>query len=744
MNKNISKNKWILIVALVIETIMICIGVRRAVRQPVEIILDSDDFQEVSSDVIFADSDGLHSLGNDNGSVVIGNKFVIHSGAAYEIYAEYTFDSDATQENTCSIVFDLKDNEFNKLNQSDLFLYRDGVQSYGRIYAEGGGEAQAVLKYKKGEAITLKSIKIIERPVWQWLKLLLLLCVFTVVDIFIYKESLWKNIKNVHIGIIILTLFCAIPCMADFQYGGHDLPYHMQRIANVAKELSDGQIPVRLYSYVYNGYGYGAPLFYGDVFLYIPAILYNLMVPLYTCIHIYIFLISMITIITSYYCFKYISNNDIVALMGCFLYVFSPYRIGCIWVRAAFGEYTALAFLPLILWGMYAIWTEEKYSLSNSIILGSGVALTTFCHILSVELSLIPLILTVAFSWRKINKQRIKGIMVSILIFLGMSAWFIVPMIDSVISVGIKAFNSTIEKEIQDSGVYLIQLLNPFFSFKGANVDSGMRNEMPLSLGIGAIAGLLFPFIYMLDNRRKEKNVDSRILLMWLLGGLIAFMTTIHFPWSYISRMCGHFVAKWMNECQFTWRYMGIADLILIAVLCVLLEIISKDYGKEIKTIIMSSICIISIVATAHFFSNYVNYQEEYRTYAYWNYSEGYLLNFFSIDADTEGTGIEEADIELNNREAAIDNSSGRDIEISLPVYAYKNVRVRDKERGKEFLTHMNQKGMVSVLIPVNFKGIIQVYYAEPLVWRLSELLSIVVIVGILVMIKRPFVKDGD
>ena len=56
---------------------------------------------------------------------------------------------------------------------------------------------------------------------------------------------------------------------------GHDLWFHIYRIGAMASELekSPWQIPIRMLADSFNGYGYGAALYYGDVFLYIPAIL---------------------------------------------------------------------------------------------------------------------------------------------------------------------------------------------------------------------------------------------------------------------------------------------------------------------------------------------------------------------------------------------------------------------------------------------------------------------------------------
>ena len=46
-----------------------------------------------------------------------------------------------------------------------------------------------------------------------------------------------------------------------------DLMYHMLRTEGVKEALLEGNFPARIYMNFYNGYGYGSPLFYPDIFL---------------------------------------------------------------------------------------------------------------------------------------------------------------------------------------------------------------------------------------------------------------------------------------------------------------------------------------------------------------------------------------------------------------------------------------------------------------------------------------------
>ena len=117
----------------------------------------------------------------------------------------------------------------------------------------------------------------------------------------------------------------------------------------MAAELSYGQFPVRLTTTTLNGYGYANPLCYCELFLLLPALLYNLWLPLRTCYQIYIFAVTLATCLIAYFSFGRITESRRLGLLGAMLYTLSCYRLVCVYTRAAVGEFTAMAFFPLVL-----------------------------------------------------------------------------------------------------------------------------------------------------------------------------------------------------------------------------------------------------------------------------------------------------------------------------------------------------------------------------------------------------------
>lgn len=747
MNKLSAKNiKLILIIA--VEVLLLLVGIRRAVRTPEQVVFNSSNMVIVEgNELAEVDGSGLRIKGTEDGVVRLEAAMNVHSGAAFEENIHYVANKSAEADGNCKVILYLDDEKFNSLKQTTMALYDISNEASGRVYADGSAKAGIMVECAKGCDVVIESVSIEEKPVWQWMKVLMLVLFSLMLNLVIVKWDYISgklNRTNVLLGAIVVGAM--IPTVMDYSIGGHDMWFHQQRVVFVAKELLNGNFPVRLYSYAYNGYGYGGPLFYGDLFLYPLAVMYNLMFSLDACFKLFIFLNTVLTAITSYYLAKTVTSDEKLGIVFTMLYVFSPYRILCIWIRSAVGEYSALAFLPLVALGMYLIYKEEKFRFRNAVILGVGMAGIFICHVLTMELTLIPLVLTAIILWRKtFSKEGIVSLATSIAVFIGMSAWFIVPFIHTMTKVGVKAFNSEVDSQIQETGAYLIQLLNPFYPATGGTAPSSMQNDIPLSLGAGAICGIILALYIAIDkvinNKKGQTDTGTHSIFMWL-GLLSATMATVYFPWNYISRIGGTKIAKLVNECQFSWRFLGGATLMLTLAFVIGLKDEAVAERKIQRIAFISSACAVCAISALLFYNDYYHETKAYRAYTVSDISSAYTDTFFSIDADTLGTGADKADVELSDRTAVIDNSAGEYKDLAFPVYDYLNVRLVNEADGKAMPSHMNEKGLITLETPAGFSGSVRVEYKEPVSWRISELVTIVSIIVVAFLMRKKEKAD--
>ena len=171
--------------------------------------------------------------------------------------------------------------------------------------------------------------------------------------------------KQTVIPFVIVTAGVLLSCItAVFGYDilpdYQDKLFHLRRLAALAQTLKSGYFPARIYFVMNEGTGYAMPVFYPDLFLYIPACLVNAGVPLGIAYEIYVVIINVITAITTYLSVKGIlKGNRYISSVISFVYVLSVYRLTDVYIRDAAGEYTAVAFIPFVVYSFIRVYREE-------------------------------------------------------------------------------------------------------------------------------------------------------------------------------------------------------------------------------------------------------------------------------------------------------------------------------------------------------------------------------------------------
>ena len=265
-----------------------------------------------------------------------------------------------------------------------------------RLWVGYGARMQdltATLTYGEGQ-LYLYGITLTEQPIYRLTRLVIFVLLAAVLDLALLllfargDTDAPARRRKYAVPLILagITVAACLPLFSNYLYFGHDLDYHLQRISAMAAELSYGQFPVRMTTDTLNGYGYANSLCYCELFLTLPALLYNAWLPLRTCYQVYIFAVTLSTAIIAYCSFGKITASRKLGLLGAALYTLSCYRLVCTYIRASVGEYTAITFLPLVLVGLYNIYTTEKPRFAQWAPMAFGMAALVQCHLLSCEL----------------------------------------------------------------------------------------------------------------------------------------------------------------------------------------------------------------------------------------------------------------------------------------------------------------------------------------------------------------------
>ncbi|MCR5739183.1 MAG: hypothetical protein K6G43_05150 [Lachnospiraceae bacterium] len=553
-----------------------------------------------------------------------------------------------------------------------------------------------------------------------------------------------------------LTAIFGADILPDYQ----DKLVHLRRIAALADTLKTGYFPARIYFVMNQGTGYAMPVFYPDIFMYIPAVLYMLGTPLSTAYDTYVILVNIVTALISYKCLKgFLEGDDLSAAVMSFVYTMSVYRLTDVYIRDAAGEYTAMAFLPLIIYGFYRIYAlndkagadgakagagTTPFSVWNVIRdampLGIGMAALMSSHILTTMMSAAFLAVTALILWKKTFRSFVLlRLLCSVLIFLLLSAYFLVPFMDYMMADEyLFSGSSDIMRGFYPGWRELLELIP-------AGSGSGIAYELRMPTQIGAaltaiLASWFMRTLSMIFLAKKDPErirlKDERILsgsLLFILTAVMLFISSKYFPWTYIESR-GGLVSRLFCSVQFSWRYIGPSTVTAVFLGGLLLAGIrkkSRKYGSIFACLCLVLALVPALVLQQRACSEnrraFISRGEEIGIVS----DELYFPVRWDREASYDGTPQAEGSVLIGSYDVsdhrwnlAVSNP-GDDGTVLFPVVYYKGYAVTDAE-GKALDTFMGDDGRACVRIPSGYEGSIMMEYKVPGYWRLAEVVSII------------------
>ena len=637
--------------------------------------------------------------------------------------------------------------------QADPLTLDDGHRTLTtRLWISSGArmsDLQATLHYNEGQ-LYLYSITLEEQPVYRVTRLACFLLFFAVCDLLAWglfgvgAAGRKRRPPLVPLALAGITALACLPLFSDQLYFGHDLNYHLQRIAAMAEELSYGQFPVRIATTTLNGYGYINPLCYCELFLLLPALLYNLWLPLRACYQVYVFAVTLAAAVFSYRCFARISGSRRAGVLGAALYTLSSYRLACVFFRGAVGEYTAISFLPLVLLGVWQIYSCEKPRFAQWAPLAFGMAALVQCHLISTELTAALLAVFCLLRLRQtFAPARLLAWCKAAALAFGLSAWFLLPFLATTMSVGLQVNNPSVGKP-QQEGLYPLQLLAPFGPGYGGT-SAGTSTDMSLNLGLPLLLGLALA-VYCLTRRREAPRPRPLSTVTGL--GLLALLLTMQiFPWDFVESWLGAAAAKAACTFQYPWRFLALAVPLFCAATLLALRLLGQERPRAARAF-AGVLAAAVLLSTAVFQMQLLPTSETSANSMSQNGTRDVGLGEYMID----GCSIYETvwaqpkpgsdDLTLTGYEKtngvaylSVENA-GDEAEISVPIFNYGHYRAEDAA-GTVFPMRSGENARIVLDIPAGYSGTIEIFWASPLWWRGCEVLSLLCAAGCLVWALR-------
>lgn len=364
-------------------------------------------------------------------------------------------------------------------------------------------------------------------------------------------------------SIIVLLVFSLPMLMKGGIHQGDDLVFHLNRIVSIVDSIKDKQFPLAIYPYSNYGFGYASPLFYCDLYLIIPSIIYyfgifDSVVNVYKLtLTIYSFIGVLIVTYTSYK----VSHNKIIAITSSIIWSFSSYHLTDAYYRSALGETIAMSFIPLVVYSSYKLFYLNDTSNREAILLALSFDSVLFAHNISFLIVVLMFGVICLINIKKtLSKEYLFTILKAILIAIGLGSFFLFPMVEQILDQ--KFIMSSSANWLWD-GIDYHSVLSDFM-FEG-------RFEIYF-IGITLIVLSIYSFLFI-----KKKNTYINSLL--IVSILFSLMTLSCFKISTI---------KLIGAIQYPFRF----GIIPISVLPFLFSFTSNKY----KYVICSLFIMMSLI----------------------------------------------------------------------------------------------------------------------------------------------------
>ena len=568
-----------------------------------------------------------------------------------------------------------------------------------------------------------------------------------------------------------VTAFFGYDILPDYQ----DKLIHLRRIAALADTLRAGYFPARIYFVMNGGTGYAMPVFYPDLNLYLPAVLHILGMPLGITYTVYVILTNIVTAVMAYLCVKGFlgcvspsktseglctckegNAGCIPAAVASFLYTLSVYRLTNIYIRDAIGEYTAMAVLPLVIYGFARIYTYESPEkrphfdiIKCALPLGAGMALLACSHVLTTMIVTALLLVTSLILIRKTFTPKVFGRLVTaVVIFAGLSAYALLPMLDYMRSDTYLVSGSSYTMR----GFYpgWRELLELIPSGSGSGIAIELR--MPTAIGAALTAVLaayavsaVIRFAASVRNGSVKKGlsaVSAVKLYLFILAGIALFISSRYFPWTYIESRHDALTAL-LCSIQFSWRYIGIASVLTVFLGAMLVrDVIMRN--RRMGLCLAALLAVLALVPALVLECRACSENRHVRINTGSDIGivgdELYYPVAWNREADYEraplaigGAVIEGFEI-VNYRwtvDASADNGEGL---VIFPVVYYKGYK-SVTENGQVLDTYQSEDGRVVTGLPAGFDGSFVMKFSVPALWRISEILSVLTFIFICIAV---------
>ncbi len=399
--------------------------------------------------------------------------------------------------------------------------------------------------------------------------------------------------RNFWLGLLlsnILLIWAVLPLLSNGYFPMHD-DTQVSRVIGMGSALIEKQFPVRIIDDLGYGYGYLIFNYYSPLPYYFGGALYAIGLDAVTATKM-MFMAPFFLGASFLYLFLYPMYGAIGAVIGSLLFSYAPYHAVQVYIRGSVGEYWAIAFVPLLLFGSFLI--LQKSNTYKGIVLGSvGLAATLQSHtilgIIILTYYICGIILYSVYGvCRKQNNWKIVGKAILVVCFgLGLSAYFWLPAFFEMKYTAVTTMIHNANTGFYDHFLCPFQLWNSPWGFGGS--ASGCFSD-GMSFKLGKIQILLASVslgILLWKKYKKSSYSHSFQIFVGVMLSTVSIVSTLSISAPFWS------IFPFTSFIQYPWRLLSISMLGL--------AIVGGSLVTFIRTKNLRYVASIGIVATIIF-----------------------------------------------------------------------------------------------------------------------------------------------
>lgn len=346
-------------------------------------------------------------------------------------------------------------------------------------------------------------------------------------------------VKNINIITLIYIVAVSV-LIVFFTRRGDDFHFHMMRLNAIANEYSINGIkafPIRIYSTVLDGYGYGAPMFYGDIFMQPFAVLTLFGLSMINAYRLMMLCTFICTFLVTKFIAKKIYSQKVDAEIFVFMYMVSATIYGNA-TGSAIGRDFAQVFVPMVIGGMYLIlYKEDRY---DWLWLGIGMTGLMFSNVIDFAICAVSLLFIFIINIKTVDLNKLFKVIKAAIVCIGLTLWFLAPMLEQMSSQTFFVTSDTVNQDMNDLSRYTVPLIGLILPQKAAyllEVIIGKSINLPVAYMNGFLVLIVIAVLAVIyiKNIANNKFILSALVLICFF---IWFQTKL-FPFNALKKLLG-------------------------------------------------------------------------------------------------------------------------------------------------------------------------------------------------------------